>query len=180
LLAALVLAASSLPAAWNQHLTPQALRTRFHFRWNSADYLSEYEQWEDMDLNTRKWTLVGKALALYTRPGESLVATTMGAKGFYSDLVLYDRNGLVSREVARTPPPPERKRSPGHDRLVPPEFFLDQHPTYLDARLGAVVDARDLERHTRVNAEGRPEEVIPLAEADGFPAGSTLVLVRPP
>ena len=101
-LAATVVVALSLPGAFNLQLAPEALRTQLHFRW-SSEYRTEFEQWERMRDQSREWTLLGRALAAHTQPGESLIHGTIGAVGYYSKLFIYDRFGLVNREVALLP-----------------------------------------------------------------------------
>ena len=64
-----------------------------------------------------------------------MVAGAIGNVGYYSDLTVFDRVGLVDREVASLPIDLAQLHSPGHDRLVDPVFFLDRHPTFLDAQL---------------------------------------------
>ncbi len=77
----------------------------------------------------------GRVLARHTRAGESIVLGAVGAIGYHCDLVVYDRYGLVTREVAERPVREDRKVSPGHDRKVGRKVFLDRDPTYLDYRL---------------------------------------------
>jgi hypothetical protein len=77
---------------------------------------------------------IGLALAENARPGESIVVGAIGAIGYYSKLHVYDRFGLVSRDVAEWAVgggDPGPLRSPGHDVKVSRDFFLDEHPTYI-------------------------------------------------
>lgn len=139
-LAALVaLAAGVLSAlsAFDVHVVPESTRLGYHFRHNQrlsgvALSTSEVQQWRNMDARARGWAETGRLLARYAPPEASLVYGAVGAIGYYSNLFIHDRNGLVTRSVAMRPPH-EELRSPGHDKVVPPEFFLDQNPTYLDA-----------------------------------------------
>ena len=69
----------------------------------------------------------------------SLGAAAVGAVGYFSNLFMYDRNGLVTREVALREPH-ATLRSPGHDKLVPAEFFARYEPTYYDAGIWPVAE----------------------------------------
>lgn len=128
------LAAVSLLTAFDQHVVPLGAREKFRFRWNSRVFVSEYDQWRRMAAQADEWRTLGLALRDNTRPGESLVIPAVGCVGYFSELFLYDRNGLVTRSVALKPASTGRK-SPGHDKTVDPEFFNDESPTYLDAFL---------------------------------------------
>ena len=130
--------------AWNVHLIPERVRGRFHFRHNAKAFLSEAEQAEKELRNVVRWTNLGRALKYYARiralpdPHPSCVSAAIGAVGYYSDLFIHDRNGLVSRsplQALRGWDAPSK--SPGHDRTVPIEFFLEQRPTILYAMLVA-------------------------------------------
>jgi arabinofuranosyltransferase len=151
-----IIAAGILPI-WDLHVVPQVVRSYFHFRHNTTIYRSEMEQWRTMRYNSERWAEAGTALAKYALPGDSLVIGTIGNIGYYSDLTIYDSNGLVDRAVARlsteavdrlryhenpsmgTNP---MRRSPGHDKTVPMSFFLDRQPTYLFVD---ILDGPDLE-----------------------------------
>ena len=98
-------------------------------------FRTENQQWWAMVTHTRNWKLKGLALDAITEPGDTYVAAAIGNLGFYApDLFIFDRNGLVTREVAELPWNGEL-RSPGHDKTVDYEFFLDQEPDVLDAKL---------------------------------------------
>jgi arabinofuranosyltransferase len=170
-----VLVGLSVLPAFNLHPVPRAIRERFAFRWDLPGYVSEYDRWRAMRGNANRWSLLGRALARHTVPGESIVLDAIGAAGYYSDLFVYDQYGLidrgaVEREIAAG------RRSAGHDRLVPAEYFLPRAPTYLGAHLAfagsAAADAPAVEV-----PEGYRVETIPLDPADGFPGGTTLVLI---
>jgi arabinofuranosyltransferase len=126
--------ALSLPAGWNAHVAPAALREKLRFRWNNPLWLSEHQQWVMMRDQARLWSFLGRALKARTQPGESLVVGTIGATGYYSDLWIHDPFGLVNREEF-APLTEEARRTPGHQRRVPLETFLAKHPTYLEAAL---------------------------------------------
>jgi hypothetical protein len=57
-------------------------------------------------------------------------------------MTVYDMAGLVSPEVASASAG-VGKLSPGHDRLVPPQFFLRERPTYIFGELLGGPDARE-------------------------------------
>lgn len=132
-----VVVAMSLLPAYNLHVVPHALRERLPFRYNSPKFASEYEQWmEERDL-THERAALGRALKQHTRPGETLVCVAIGAVGYYSEMFVYDRAGLVNAEVAHRPAP-RRRYSAGHDKVVPPTFFEKQQPTYYWAKLAEI------------------------------------------
>lgn len=167
----------SLLPSFNLHPVPRAVREAVDFRGNLPGYATEYERWKGMRGNTARWTLLGRALARHTRPGESLVSDAIGAVGYYSGLFIYDQYGLVDREVARRETDPGR-RSAGHDKFVEPEFFLGRKPTYLEASLvlpgrdpGLGADRGDL-------PDGYELATFPLDTADGFPDGLILRVIR--
>lgn len=124
----------SLLPAFDRAATPESLRQRFQFRWNAPTFLSEYGQWARMDAQAREWEDLGRAIHRHTEPGDSIVHGAVGAVGYFSERFVYDRNGLVTREVALRDPRPGRN-SPGHDKTVPKEYFLQHAPTYIDVFL---------------------------------------------
>lgn len=142
--AAIALIIIGLLPAWDVHLIPESVRAQFHFRRNAKEFLSEYAQAGKEARKVTEWTNLGHALEYYVQsralpdPRSSYVAATIGAVGYYSDLFIYDRNGLVSEQVARIVRPADApEKSPGHDRTVAIEFFLDRRPTILFAMLVA-------------------------------------------
>jgi hypothetical protein len=121
--------------AWDVHVVPADWRAALHFRWNSPDYRSERQQWADQRRRAGDFVAKGAVLRAISRPGDSTVEEAIGAVSYHSGLVVFDRLGLVSREVAALPIPAELTRSPGHDKWVGPEFFLNlgQRPTYAES-----------------------------------------------
>lgn len=117
-----VAAALSLPAAFDHHAVPESVRSRFHFRWNSAQFESELAMWRGMKRRAEKHAVLGRALRALTEPDASVVMGAIGAVGYYSDRVIWDQNGLVCRDVTRRSPRLFR-RSPGHDFFVARDFF---------------------------------------------------------
>ena len=175
----------SLAPAFDLHAVPLAVRRHFHFRWNEAPEVmkSELGMWASMKQNAESWVELGRALALHTQPGERLAYGAVGAVGYYSGLYIYDTYGLVSREIARLPiqpqPRPPYLKSPGHDRSVGLEFFLDRPLDYLGA---VVVDADKLEIELPPGWFQSQDlfalETIPLDPRDGFAPGRLLVKLR--
>lgn len=126
--------ASALPA-FDVPLTPVAWRAAFRFRHNPTatgepqPFTSELEQWRGMCLRAEEWAVLGRDIARLTPEDASFVAGAVGAAGYFSRRRVFDRHGLLSREVAQGPAS-ETLRSPGHDKLVPAAFFAAERPTY--------------------------------------------------
>ncbi|MFQ5767078.1 MAG: hypothetical protein ACE5ID_03735 [Acidobacteriota bacterium] len=141
-MAALLLAGAA--PAFDYHLVPRSVRSRFHFRQRVKTFRSEYQQWRYQCANVARWKEEGLVLRQVTQPGDSYVAGAIGAAGYFSDLFIYDRGGLVSRDVAERPLAGDRDlKSPGHEKIVPYDFFLDRDPTILKA---ALVNRKNLRR----------------------------------
>lgn len=180
---------SVLPA-WDVHVVPHEWREPFHFRLRVEAHRSEFHYWQFQKGNGEKWARLGQALALHTRPGESLVMSHIGAIGYYSGLFIHDRKGLVTREVAEVPPSDELS-TPGHDRTAPLSFFFQEgvrEPTYLMANMMNLENEdkadgrfRNLFKEFEEDMELRSfyeSVVIPLDPADGFREGSALWVAR--
>ena len=120
--------AVGLLPAWNVHLVPEYVRKTFHFR-HYFVFRTEYAFWNDAIENLTNWKEIALTFKRHFEPDDSLVSGAIGALGYYSDLHIYDRYGLVDRRVAMR----ERKRlrSPGHDSKVLADFFLSHEPTIL-------------------------------------------------
>ena len=167
------LAVGGLLPAFDVHPAPAEWREALGFRRRDKD--SELQQWRLMRENARRWAELGRAVAAHTEPDATLVAGAVGALGYYSERVLYDRYGLVDREVALREREDEEQLAPGHDAVVPHAFFLDRAPTYLGAYL------REPGARHRPFARKLPKELIPLDPAEyDVPEGTELVLVKPP
>ena len=180
--------------AWNVHLVPESVRHAFHFRYDWEYKTTEFELWRNQ--RARSVNQVEKEIALalkmHLRPGDSIVTGSIGRLGYYTDLKIYDRVGLVDRRVAMLPRDPNKLRSPGHDSQVErdSDIFLVDVPTVLDHRriTGPPPDQENpeypLSRRIRLRAEGwrrwRPiwrryaPEVLPLKPS---PDGSHNVLL---
>ena len=159
-LATLVVVLDVLPA-WDLHVVPQPVRFAVHFRhgdpnkWNFANErtveqlrdgheacvkFSELKQWEFQDTNVARGRAIGAALARFADSrgieSPSMVRGGIGAFGYYSDIYVHDRYGLVTPWVARTEVDPnEPMRWPGHDRHTTIGEFMDEEPTFVYATL---------------------------------------------
>ncbi len=138
---AAILICVQLAPAWNVHVAPRSLLEKLRFRFNTPVFMSEFEVWQDQKDNAAEWAALGHALREYCaqlqpRPNSpSVVMGAIGAAGYYSNLHVFDRHGLVTPEVAhRAIAADEPLVSAGHDRRVPPEFFLKNEPTILRYR----------------------------------------------
>ncbi len=179
--------ALSVAGSFDRHAVPRSLRQRVDFRWD-RQWQSEVERWDEMRLNARRWRILGRAVALHTKPGESLVSGAIGALGYETELFLWDTYGLVTPEVlelGRLVP----RSSPGHDiRVNERDLFERADYAYAYLTPGAGLAAGDpLPWWTDFRAPDWTRhqlgplfdvERYPLAEADGFPPGSVLVLLR--
>lgn len=137
LLLAVGLAAAGTVPLYEAPVVPVEVLQAFRVRFNTRAFRTEYEQWRYMKNNARAWTDLGKALRSLDPPGEAIVLGAIGAVGYYSELKVYDRFGLVSPEVVDAELHDPKKRSPGHDKSVPITFFLDREPTFLRAELAS-------------------------------------------
>ncbi len=135
LLAGLAVAgvACSLAPAFDRHPVPLGVRQQLDFRWNVASFDSEVRQWRRMRKRVALGEELGLALAAHSRAGESMPYGRIGAVAYFSDLFIFDQNGLVNLEVARGEV--QLMRSAGHDKTVPPHFFLEHRPTYYRAKI---------------------------------------------
>lgn len=133
---ALAAVSTTVLAVFDVHLVSKETRLQYHFRHNQrlggvTPSTSENEQWKNMRDRSEEWSIAGRALGKHAPPSASVVFGAVGAIGYFSNLFIYDRNGLVTREVAMREPH-KQLRSPGHDKVVPPKFFAKYHPTYLN------------------------------------------------
>ena len=177
-LAGLVVA-TQVAACFDLNGVPEALRSRFHFRQDRV-WESEISMQRNMKLRAEEWSVQGKALALFVKPGESMSLGAIGAMGYYSGLEIYDSYGLVTPSVIAAVEPIERS-SPGHDRRVGPMFFNDLHPTYA----GSVIARIDAPLNDQLgNWDAHPLSKMvtierhPLPADQGFEPGTELRLLR--
>jgi len=177
---AAIVALSILPS-FDVDLLPASLRQRFHFRWNRPDAVSELEQWRSMKQRAVQWGRIAKAIALYAKPGESMLIDALGVVGYRTELHLFDVYGLVSPEVAQRDVEPVRA-SPGHDMRVEMDFFFPQRPTYVGAVVAPATDRPGAllppEWRTMPWAHRLRFETHPLSSDEGFKDGMSLYLLR--
>jgi arabinofuranosyltransferase len=178
---ALLVMSLGLPAAGNQFCTSTSLLESMAYRFNARKpdgsplVRTEREQWQAMRDRALEWKSLGRAVALHTDEGDSLVVQAIGAIGYFSQRRLYDQFGLVSPEILSEPRPkittPQNRRSPGHDQYVNPTWFMPQKPTWLGASL--LLDGQP------VPAGLRPkwDRVVNLPASQGFDPGTRLLLV---
>lgn len=183
LVGVLAITVNLLPA-YDLAAAPSSWRTALSVRLNKlpdgsdARSRSELEQWRRMNEQAREWADLGRGLALGGGEGRSLVYGAVGAIGYYSDLFIYDRNGLVTRSVSEREPRADQ-RSPGHDKTVPPDFFRDMNPTYLDAFWYPGTEEA-LRRDPRIGFDPRFHRVIPLPAEESPRPRQLLVVVQAP
>lgn len=130
----ILLIACHLLPAWNKHLFPRSTLAKLHFRYNVKMFHTEFEQWQLMKTRATLWKTLGNELKKISRPGDSLAIGAIGAVGYYSDLYIYDTQGLVSKEVAKQKKAVKLK-SPGHDLAVSTLFFANKNPEFIYANI---------------------------------------------
>ena len=129
---ALVAIVVGLLPGWNVQLVPESILRQFRFMYFNPGFKTEYERWAAQSARPDRAKHVGLALKRISKPGDSIVVGGIGSLGYYSELFVYDRFGLVSREVALRPRREEEPlRAPGHDGKVSRAFFLHEHPTFI-------------------------------------------------
>jgi len=168
---ALILIGTSIPPAFGIHFVSEPTRKATHFRWGTG-YTTELMFWNGMKSRAERWITLGKALAMHTNEGESIVMGRIGAAGYYSRLFIYDRRGLVTPEVNQVPIPEGERTTPGHDRQVPASFFAKYNPTYLEASMLAS------SAETPKGGPNREITRLECPESAGFPPRRTLILTR--
>lgn len=124
------IAVGTLPL-YDIQLVPDELRKDYRVRFNTRAFRTEAKQWQFMRNNAVHWLKQGEALAQVGGPGDSVVLGAIGAASYPHDLHVYDRFGLVTREVAQREGESARRHSPGHDKAVPATWFLGEAPTFL-------------------------------------------------
>ncbi len=179
-----------LAPGFDLHLAPRALREASHFRWGQ-EYRSEYEVWRKGVVDIAEWIDIGRALALHTLPGESMVLGNIGAFGYFPEnLVVYDTHGLTNKAPLQ-PASKDGRGMPGHDFKVDMGAFAALSPTYLNARIvprsdpfgGIPGNWRETGPDGKVqpNAQARERFEFLLRELDpaqGFASDSTLLLIK--
>jgi len=194
----LLLVGVSLPPVLGWSLAPRALLEPLYFRTFQTGYETEWNRWETGVRNLAMFKMLGRGLQQVADPSDTLTFGAIGAVGWESELHIYDRNGLVDRDVAqRAGQSPSR--TAGHDKRVPRSWFLDRKPTIFHAvvfegpvgqegsetyqRAVAIAKGMIEERVFSDPAEAVLREkswidVHRLQADTGSPAGSLLVLLR--
>jgi hypothetical protein len=171
-LAACLLPALGLAACLDMPFAPRAVRSALSFRWGGSP-ASEVERWADQARRAPHLAELGRALALNTRPGESIALLAIGAVSYHCQLEVFDLAGLVDREVAAVPP--TSLGVPGHDLRELEQIMAHRTLTYLGARLLREEELAALGPDV-LGHQGT--QLIRLDPARGFAPGSVLVLVR--
>jgi len=176
----------AIPSAFDAHLVPQRVRASLDVREKAGRFRSEYVHWQSMDTHASSWTARGLALKKHFPEDTRIVLAAIGATGYYSDLFVYDRNGLVDREVAAQPFS-GKLRSPGHDKVVPASFFRDEQPELMGARTVRLRSVTAMKQIRGVAAsmdaprlkQAYVPDAYPVGEIDGVDySGLWLVVVR--
>jgi len=108
---------------------PRSLLENLYFRDFKIGYQSEWYRWQTTVFNTERNTWRGKALASVLKGDESWTGGAIGATGYYSGIYIYDRNGLVNREVAMRDVE-AGSGTAGHEKRVPRAWFRKERPRY--------------------------------------------------
>lgn len=176
-----VLLAGWTPALFGAPPSPESWREAVSFRWGRA-YETEAAFRRGVIERAQHWAWEGRALAEHLPPDASLVRGAVGAVGYYSGIVLYDRFGLTDREAAtRFEPDLTRRVMPGHDRRAPVTFFADREPDYWYSNL-VFGEGPGSARYDAIAADPMTERgdilLFRVLEADGYPEDGALMLVR--
>ena len=113
------------------HVVPARLLNALHQVVGSktAAFTSQRQLLDKERQKLPRRTARARAVAAVTTPGDRLLAKGVGVLGYETELVILDRYGLVSREVAMHDAAPSL-RAPGHDRLVSRSFFWEMEPDW--------------------------------------------------
>jgi hypothetical protein len=133
------------------HLVSKKTRRKLQFRYHS--YASDFHLWRTMKRRPGEWRETGEMMLRAVGPDASVVRQSVGAFGYYSNLFIYDKFGLVSR----SPPVASAEDdglahpiAPGHDRYAPLQSFTALAPTVLAHRhLKGVGKVRKVRKMTR-------------------------------
>lgn len=108
----------------------------FHFRYNTTNFRTERESYDYLNDNNYKRKLLSDALNKYVKDNnnmhgtKSLVLGGIGLVSYYTDFVIYDIYGLVNKDLRNVKV--NSLRSPGHDKRVPPSYFLKYKPDFTE------------------------------------------------
>jgi hypothetical protein len=152
-LAGALVGAGVLPA-FDIHLAPEGLRRGLDYRgW--FPFGSERAYWDLTRCNAQRWAEFGRLLRERTDAQDSMVLGPVGATAYYADRRVYDLFGIVTPDVAHREV--EELFAPGHDKVVPNQFFLERQPTILNVEAGSKTAAE-------VRGLARLYEIQPFAE----------------
>jgi hypothetical protein len=115
------------------HLVPRTVRQKLHFRFRRPN--SDLNIWRNMKRRPARWAMMGQMMARGVEPDASVVRASVGAFGYYSNLFIYDKYGLVSRNPHYEMPEDDGSKhtiAPGHDQFTPQWRFLPLAPTVLE------------------------------------------------
>lgn len=129
---AIVLLAVGMLPTHDVPLSPRPVRDLLSVRSTTPWVHAEHEMLRSMRRNVKTWKKQGKALAAVAGPDVSLVTGAIGARGYHSDLFIYDRGGLVTQGVADSVSGIKASdRSPGHDVIADRGWFMKDKPTWI-------------------------------------------------
>jgi len=128
-LAAALVIVGILPA-WNVHLAPRDVIYSLTFRYRFYEKeRTEFEQWRHQKGSAVIWSWMGITLKQYSEPGDTYVVDAIGARGYYSELFIYDCCGLVTPTVIEAQI--WNLSTAGHERCSSSKIFFDKRPTYI-------------------------------------------------
>jgi len=142
---------TQLLPAFSKSAVPASLLEATNFRLHK-DYETQVTAWKGLARGVERGRQKGELLREHARPGDSLVAGAVGAQAYFSDLFIYDRLGLVTREVA-TRDVRQTVRAAGHDKGVSAAFFLKDEPTIMHIDLVRSKGSRTFEVPPELSAE---------------------------
>jgi len=108
---------------------PRALREALYYRDFVTGYQSEWARLKTTHVNLERNSWRGQAMGAIFDQGQTWVGGAIGATGYYSDVFVHDRNGLVNREIARLEAHPGGGTA-GHEKRVPRIWFRKERPTF--------------------------------------------------
>ncbi len=138
--AACLVAVLGIAPAFDAHVLPYQLRARHDgSRLTDPDeagrsVTSEQQFWRRMKTRANGFALRGQILREHLPHGSSIVLSAAGGIGYYSDLYIYDRNGLIERRRERGSEG-LGGRLPGHDQTAPLSSYLARQPDVLYFRI---------------------------------------------
>lgn len=181
--------ALSLLASFDLNVVPSGIRQQFNFRPDRAIWQTELERRTEMQRNVEKWRFLGRAVAMHTTAGESIVMGPIGVMGYHTELFLYDEYGLVTPEVLEIGSL-RKGASPGHDYKAALHEFFRYEPTYVYALIRSLDHVGGAELpwwadqlpvgfdETHPIRQAVDIESHPLSPQDGFPERAELLLLR--